>query len=256
LIIKFIIGIKHKFAKNNKMKLFALLLIMALTTVACQKTQKSNASEQKQKAGAWLPSPEYQPIDSRAKMLSDSAAFLQVRANQDPTLDELQRIKMIEEAFFMLNEALKIDPNYGLAMSNLSAIYLERKDTSKALELMRRRLSVEPNLAEGWQAVGVFTDLSGDSIEAKKCYQKSLDIYDSRLKMGKQYSIPEDLIYYYDNWSGKAFSLLISGDTENAHNSIRAMLEEAAPILGQNTDTYAAMLSKDRWVLLKEMSGK
>jgi hypothetical protein len=31
------------------------------------------------------------------------------------------------------------------------------------------------------------------------------------------------------------------------------MLEEAAPILGENTGTYAAMLSKDRWVLLKEM---
>jgi uncharacterized protein YbjQ (UPF0145 family) len=45
----------------------------------------------------------------------------------------------------------------------------------------------------------------------------------------------------------------MSGDTKNAHNSINALLEEAAPILGQNTDTYAAMLAKDRWVLLKEM---
>jgi tetratricopeptide (TPR) repeat protein len=118
---------------------------------------------------------------------------------------------------------------------------------------MRRRLKVEPELAEGWQAVGIFTDLSGDSAEAKKCYQKSIEIYDSRLKMGKEYTVPDDLMNYYDNWSGKAFSLLMSGDTKNAHNSINALLEEAAPILGQNTDTYAAMLAKDRWVLLKEM---
>ena len=242
------------FLQKKKMKKLALILLLAIIFVSCSKnSQKQSKSEIKASTGGWLPSPEYQPKDPMAKMLSDSAAILQIRANQDPTLDDLQRIKLIEGAFYLLNEALKIDPNYGLAMSNLSAIYLERRDTNKALELMRRRLSVEPALAEGWQAVGVFTDLKGDSLEAKKCYQKSLEIYDSRLKMGKQYSVPEDLIYYYDNWSGKAFSQLISGDTENAHNSIRAMLEEAAPILGENTGTYAAMLSKDRWILLKEM---
>jgi hypothetical protein len=73
--------------------------------------------------------------------------------------------------------------------------------------------------------------------------------------MGKQYSVPDNLIYYYDNWSGKSFSLLLSGDTENAHNNIRALLEEAAPILGQGTETYAAMLTKNRWELLDEMKG-
>jgi tetratricopeptide (TPR) repeat protein len=235
------------------MKLFAVILLVVLTSSACQKNNKTKETEQKQLRGGWLPSTPYKPKNPKAAILSDSAAVLQVRAQQDPTLEDAERSKLLNQAFSMLNEALDLDPDYGLAMSNLSAVYLERGDTLKALELMRRRLKVEPELAEGWQAVGIFTDLSGDSAEAKKCYQKSIEIYDSRLKMGKEYTVPDDLMNYYDNWSGKAFSLLMSGDTKNAHNSINALLEEAAPILGQNTDTYAAMLAKDRWVLLKEM---
>ncbi len=235
------------------MKLFLSLIVILATVYACQKANKSSDSAQKNSEFGWLPPAAYKPKNQKAAMLSDSAAVLQVRAQQDPTLDDFERLKLINQAFSMLTEALKLDPDYGMAMSNLSAVYLEKGDTLKALELMRRRLKVEPELAEGWQAVGIFSDLSGDSAEAKKCYQKSIEIYDGRLKMGKKYSKPENLMYYYDNWSGKAFSLLMSGDTKNAQNSIRALLEEAAPILGQNTDTYAAMLSKDRWILLKEM---
>ena len=235
------------------MKLFLSLIVILATIYACQKANKSSDSAQKNSEFGWLPPAAYKPKNQKAAMLSDSAAVLQVRAQQDPTLDDFERLKLINQAFSMLTEALKLDPSYGMAMSNLSAVYLEKGDTLKALELMRRRLKVEPKLAEGWQAVGIFSDLSGDSAEAKKCYQKSIEIYDGRLKMGKKYSKPENLMYYYDNWSGKAFSLLMSGDTKNAQNSIRALLEEAAPILGQDTDTYAAMLSKDRWILLKEM---
>ncbi len=235
------------------MKLFLSLIVILATIYACQKANKSSDSAQKNSEFGWLPPAAYKPKNQKAAMLSDSAAVLQVRAQQDPTLDDFERLKLINQAFSMLTEALKLDPDYGMAMSNLSAVYLEKGDTLKALELMRRRLKVEPELAEGWQAVGIFSDLSGDSAEAKICYQKSIEIYDGRLKMGKKYSKPENLMYYYDNWSGKAFSLLMSGDTKNAQNSIKALLEEAAPILGQDTDTYAAMLTKDRWILLKEM---
>jgi tetratricopeptide (TPR) repeat protein len=238
------------------MKSLIISSLLILLISSCNKTSNGNSDQKtQQKDKGWLPPPAYKPKNQKASMLSDSAAVLQVRAQQDPTLDDFERQKLINQAFSMLTEALKLDPDYGMAMSNLSAVYLEKDDTLKALELMRRRLKVEPELAEGWQAVGIFSDLSGDSAEAKICYQKSIEIYDGRLKMGKKYSKPENLMFYYDNWSGKAFSLLMSGDTKNAHNSIRVLLEEAAPILGQNTDTYAAMLTKDRWILLKEMKG-
>lgn len=235
-------------------QLLAIFIIAVLILIACSNPKKEKKSyEPPTQKGAWLPAPEYRSKSETAIQLNDSAAALQIRAMQDPTLEPVDRLALIETAFKLLNEALKLDPEYRLAMSNLAAIYLEKRDTSKALELMKRRLELEPDIAEGWQAVGVFTDMLGDSILANTYYQKSIDIFNRRLKMGKEYTLPEDLIYYYDNWSGKAFSLLMSGDTKNAQNSIRALLEEAAPILGQDTDTYAAMLSMDRWILLKEM---
>ena len=242
------------FANTITMK-YSLSIILVLFLCCCN---NPSVKEKKQtlKPGGWLPETEYRPTNAKASILNDSAATLQIRSMQDPTLDPVGRLELIEIAFKLLNEALKLDPKYGLAMTNLAAIYLEKRDTNKALELMHRRLALEPDIAEGWQAIGVFTDLQGDSVKAKSYYQKSIDIYDNRLKMGKHYTIREDLLYYYDNWSGKAFSLLLSGKTEEAHNSIRALLEEAGVALGQDSETYAAMLNKDRWTLLREMSGK
>lgn len=235
-------------------QLLAFFTVATLIFVACSNPKKENkSSEQPIKTGGWLPAPGYRPTSETAMQLNDSAAVLQITALQDPTLDVAQRAKMMESAFQMLQEALKLDPNYGMAMTNLSTLYLEKRDTGKALELMQQRLKVEPELAEGWQAVGFFSDMRGDSAKALSYYQKSIEIYDSRLKMGKKYTNPDDLMYYYDNWSGKAFSLLLLGRTADAHNSIRALLDEAGVILGENAATYAAMLDKDRWSLLLEM---
>ena len=230
-----------------------ILSIILILSASC----KNNGNKEIDKNGqGWLPEPEYQPKNNKARQLNDSAAALQVQALQDPTLDELSRSKMLETAFNLLNEALKIDPKYTLAMSNLSALYLEKRDSLKALELMKRRLKIEPQMAEGWQALGVFTDLMGDSINAIQYYEKSISILNNRLKLGKNYSNRDDILYYYDNWSAKAFSLLLLGKTEEAHNSIKALLDEAGVIMGENANTYAAMLSKDRWSLLNDLKSK
>jgi uncharacterized protein YbjQ (UPF0145 family) len=74
--------------------------------------------------------------------------------------------------------------------------------------------------------------------------------------MGKNYSNPDDILYYYDNWSAKSFSLLLQGKTVEAHNSIKSLLDEAGVIMGENANTYAAMLSKDRWSLLNDLKSK
>ncbi len=231
------------------------ITILLLTSCEPVKKEKSEQFPEQKVTTGWVPAAEYNPKNPKASVLNDSAAALQIRVMQDPTLSADERVEMIEVAYSLLKEALKLDPEYRLAMTNLSAIYLEKRDTNRALELMQRRLELEPDMAEGWQAVGVFTDLKGDSAKAKTYYQKSIEIFDNRLKMGKKYAVREDLLYYYDNWSGKAFSLLLSGKTTEAHSSIKALLEEAGVALGQEAETYAAMLKKDRWGLLTEMKG-
>ncbi len=228
--------------------------LFSIIIISCQPTALENKSAQNsKKTTAWLPPSPYSPKDHLAIQLNDSAAILQIQAVQDPTLSKEEKEKLLSEAYNMLTKVLEIDPKYGLAMTNLSAVYLEKGDSLKALELIQRRLKLEPEMAEGWQAAGVFTDLMGDSASAINYYKKSIEIFDKRLKMGKEYSVPEDLLYYYDNWSGKAFSLLMSGRTLDAHNSIKALLEEAGIVMGSEAETYAAMLTKDRWSILKDM---
>jgi tetratricopeptide (TPR) repeat protein len=235
---------------------FTFILSLSITIILSSSCKNENKRKIVKNGQGWLPEPEYQPKNDKARQLNDSAAALQVQALQDPTLDELSRSKMLETAFKLLNEALEIDPKYTLAMSNLSALYLEKRDSLKALELMKRRLNIEPQMAEGWQALGVFTDLMGDSINAIQYYEKSISILNDRLKMGKNYSNPDDILYYYDNWSAKSFSLLLQGKTVEAHNSIKALLDEAGVVMGENANTYAAMLSKDRWSLLNDLKSK
>jgi tetratricopeptide (TPR) repeat protein len=230
-----------------------LTIIFSMMSSCKNDSQKHNLDKNKQ---GWLPEPEYQPKNDKARQLNDSAAALQVQALQDPTLDDRSRSKMLETALNLLNEALEIDPKYTLAISNLSALYLEKGDSLKALELMKRRLKIEPQMAEGWQALGVFTDLMGDSINALPYYEKSISILNKRLSLGKKYSNPDDILYYYDNWSAKSFSLLLQGKTVEAHNSIKALLDEGGVVMGENANTYAAMLSKDRWTLLKDLKSK
>jgi tetratricopeptide (TPR) repeat protein len=248
----------NKILNISPMKnIFNLFFILSLILIhSCTTEPKKNLQPtQSGQTTAWLPKPEYQPMNSLAIQLNDSAAVLQIRALQDPTIDLRTKKSLLDQSQKMLEECLKIDSLYGLALTNLSAIFLEKKDTGAALNLMKKRLKLEPDMAEGWQAIGIFTDLTGDSTKAREYYQKSIEIFDNRLKMGKKYAVQDDLMYYYDNWSGKAFSLLMLGKTTDAHNSIRALLDEAGVILGENASTYAAMLDKERWLLLKEMKG-
>ena len=122
----------------------------------------------------WIPK-EYSPKDPTILMLTDSALQLQTAALMDPTMEPPVRIKKLNEAFEILNAVKKQDPNYGLVYSNLAAIYLERGDTIQAIDMMKARLKIEPELAEGWQAMGFFHDKQGDSTNAFLYYKKSIN---------------------------------------------------------------------------------
>lgn len=241
------------------MKIIRFFLIISIFSqfLSCDtKTRKNKTETYPEQTTGWLPEEEYQPKNNTAVQLNDSAAVLQIKAIKDPTIDLDTKLSLLNQSQKMLENCLKLDSNYGLAMTNLSAVFLEKKDTGSAIKWMKRRLDIEPELAEGWQAIGVFTDLSGDSVKALEYYKKSIEILDKRLKMGKKYAVKDHLLYYYDNWSSKAFSLLMSGKSDEAHNSIKALLEEAGVILGENAATYAAMLDKNRWSMLKEIKNE
>ena len=231
---------------------YILTLSLSIFLVGCQSNKATEETDTKESetASGWLPE-NYRPKNQQIFMLADSALQLQTAAIMDPTLAIADREQKLKAAFSLLTTANELDPKYGVIYSNMAAIYLEFGDTLGAIDKMRQRLELEPELAEGWQAMGFFYDKMGDSTKAFSFYQKSIEHFDARLALGKKYSNPQDVVYYYDNMAGKAYSLLLLGKTADSHATVHNMLDEAALISGEDAGAYAALLTMNRWTMLE-----
>lgn len=215
---------------------------------SCQPSTKKRLPEENTSSNettAWLPK-EYQPANPEVIALTDSAALLQVSAQQDPNLSPAGRQAAIQQAKSLLQQVIKLDPKYGLAYSNMAAIHLEQADTSAAINALKKRLDLEPNLLQGWLFLGTIYDYQGDSSKAMQHYQRALEIVNNRLDKGKNYANQADIVYYYDNWASRAQTLIMMGKEEAAYAEVWQLIEEARPILGDQVSTYAAMLSRKR----------
>ncbi len=232
-----------------------LILIIAAMLTACVGSGDEAQKTIKDAEIGWLPE-EYQPIDSELLMLNDTAVQLLTQLHYDVNLNPEEYVAVQERARKLLETVIRKDPKYGLPYSNLAALYLDRKDTLKALEMMELRVKVDPDLAEGWQILGFYKDLMGDSTEAYKAYKVALSKFEDRLALGKRYERREDVAYYYDNWAGKAYTMLLMGQTEAGHGEIRALLEEVAPLMGKDAEVYALLLEEDRNSLLNPVQGE
>lgn len=226
----------------------SILFACGLFIIACESVAPEKPTTT---PTGWMPE-SYVPKDAALVQLADSALQLQTAALMDPTMNDTLRQDNLNAAFSLLTAVLERDPKYSLVYSNLAAIYLENGDTTQAIAMMKQRLDIEPELAEGWQAIGFFHDKTGDSTSAFTFYQKSIDCFDNRLKLGKQYANPNDLVYYYDNMAGRAYSLLLLGQTAASHNAVRELLDEATGLMGEEAGVYAAMLQMNRWTMLQE----
>lgn len=233
----------------QKLIIFALIVFFF---IGCNSNTQDQTEklEEKLKRG-WVPNP-YVP-SSDLRVMNDTAVNLLTQLHVDTNIDPKEYVEIQEKARKILEKIIRKDPKYGLAYSNLAALYLERKDTTKALEMMSIRVKVEPDMAEAWQALGFYKDMRGDSAEAYQDYAKALELFESRIAMGKRYVNPENVAYYYDNWAGKGYTMLLMGQTEAGHEEIRNLLEEVAPLMGANAEVYAVLLDQDRESLLGQM---
>lgn len=238
------------------LKPFSAILLVLLGLVACQGPQKI-ASEEAAKLDlqkGWLP-PNYE-ASSEVLRLNDLGIRYQTQAETDPTISLAQRKIYLDSARYYYQQALAQDSSYGLLYSNMAALEMQEGNMIGAEKYLRQRLRQEPKLAEGWQSLGFFKDLQGDSLAAFKYYEKSLALFDTRLAQGKKYRQPDNIVYYYDNWAGKSYTLLLLGQEEKCRESVNALLEEAAPIMGKKVQVYAAMLYQNRQDLIKEIQAR
>jgi tetratricopeptide (TPR) repeat protein len=232
-----------------------LSLVLFLSLVSCNSQTNSDTEQLKEKLKmGWRPNP-YTPAEE-LRIMNDTAVNLLTQLHVDTNISPEEYAEIQEKARKILEKIIRKDPKYGLPYSNLAALYLERKDTTKALEMMSLRTKVESDVAEAWQAMGFYKDLSGDSAAAYKDYETALALFDQRLAMGKRYAVAEDVAYYYDNWAGRAYTMLLMGKTEAGHDEIRSLLEEVAPIMGANAEVYAVLLDQDRASLLGQMQNE
>ena len=62
------------------------------------------------------------------------------------------------------------------SMINLGAIFFDRGDTERAMELNERALSISPDMAEAHVNIGLIRQHRNEVDQAVKCYSKALQI--------------------------------------------------------------------------------
>ena len=126
-------------------------------------------------------------------------------------------VKDFDSALFYLNKDTRIDSSYYVAYGNKSTIYCSLKDFDKALLEIQKQISAKPDLAEAWTFGGMLYDKLGDSSNAKRYYQKSIELFDARLTNS-------DMKRNQDaNRRNRAVSLILMGQDQAGRNELRKL---------------------------------
>ncbi len=148
--------------------------------------------------------PDYNP---KAIELNNKAVQLMQRMDYD-------------SALIYFNKAIEIDKSYYVPYSNMTGIYLNKKQFDKALQVSDKVIEIKPDLAEGWSFAGMLYDSQGDSLTANKYYRKSIEIFDDRIKN------PEKKKDLTANRLNRAFSLILLGHEKEGKDEMRKLKSE------------------------------
>ncbi len=133
---------------------------------------------------------------------------------------QLMQLMEYDSALILLNKAIGIDKNYYVPYSNMTEIYLSRKQFDKALQACDKVVEIKPDLAEGWTFAGILYDRKGDSSTAKKYYKKSIDIFDNRINN------PDKKKDLFANRLNHAFAMILLGQDKAGKDEMRILKSE------------------------------
>jgi tetratricopeptide (TPR) repeat protein len=137
----------------------------------------------------------------------------------DKAVQLMQRMEY-DSALILFYKAIEIDKNYYLPYSNMTGIYLSRKQFDKALQASDKVIEIKPDLAEGWTFAGMLYDRQGDTLTAKKYYNRSIEIFDNRINN------PEKKKDLTANRLNRAFSLILLGEETDGKAELRKLKTE------------------------------
>ena len=89
------------------------------------------------------------------------------------------RTGAIDQAISMLENCIKIAPDYALAWENLAKMYRQKDDPDslqKAAHCFRKATKLRPDWAEGWAGLGTMQTRSSQHDEGIKSYKKSIEL--------------------------------------------------------------------------------
>ena len=125
-----------------------------------------------------------------------------------------------DSALILFDKAIAMDKTYYIPHSNKIGIYISKKEFEKALAESEMVVQLKPDLAEAWNFTGMLHDGLGDSVDAKKCYQKSIELFDQRI------SDSQNKEKLFANRLQRAFCLILLGKEKEGKEEMKKLQSE------------------------------
>ena len=125
-----------------------------------------------------------------------------------------------DSALILFDKAIAMDKTYYMPHSNKIGIYISKKEFEKALAESEMVVQLKPDLAEAWNFTGMLHDGLGDSLAAKKCYQKSLELFDQRISDSKNKK------QIFASRLQRAFCLILLGKEKEGKEEMKKLQSE------------------------------
>jgi tetratricopeptide (TPR) repeat protein len=133
---------------------------------------------------------------------------------------ELLRRSNNDSALILFDKAIAIDETYYIPHSNKVGIYITKKEYDKALYEIEMIIKKKPDLAEGWTYAGMLREGLGDTLVAKKYYEKSVEIFNERILN------PEKEKQIIANRLNRAVSLILLGQEKDGKEELKKLKGE------------------------------
>ncbi len=130
------------------------------------------------------------------------------------------KISNPDSALILFDKAIAMDKTYYMPHSNKIGIYISKKEFDKALVESEMVVQIKPDLAEAWNFTGMLHEGLGDSVAAKKCYQKSIELFDQRISDSKN---KEQI---YASRLQRAFCLILLGKEREGREEMKKLQAE------------------------------
>ncbi len=125
-----------------------------------------------------------------------------------------------DSALVLFDKAIELDETYYLPHVHKVRIYLDRNDFEKALAECETSIDLKPDYAEGYVLAGVLYDLKGETKNALKYYQKSIELYDLKI------SEPNEKDDIQSNRLNRAVSLVLIGQEKEGRQELSQLKSE------------------------------